>query len=173
LCASRTSEQSEPPNWRRRACRHVGSYGRAEPRRSGQTGAAPGAHVVPDLPTGARRSHKCFHRRPCYGLTMPSSVRASCVSWSGSRTPRWPNSIDSDKAPQTTVNSSDLAPTRPKLSAIWIVTLWRPRGSSASSTVTPDALGLACASIRLVMSMPREPYLTRRLFTSIVALLAG
>lgn len=82
-------------------------------------------------------------------------------------------SRDSDKSPQTTVNSSDLVPTRPKLSAIWIVTLWRPRGSSASSTVTPDTVGLACASIRLVMSMPREPYLTRRLFTTIVALLAG
>ena len=80
---------------------------------------------------------------------------------------------DSDKAPQTTVNWSDLVPTRPKLSAIWIVTLWRPRKSSASSTVTPDVVGLACASIRLVMSMPREPYLTRRLFTTIVALLAG
>ena len=57
------------------------------------------------------------------------------------------------KAPQTTVNWSDLEPTQP---AIWIVTLWRPRGSLASLTVTPDAVGLACASIRLVMSMPRE-----------------
>src|SRR5215469_6491401 len=80
---------------------------------------------------------------------------------------------DSNKAPQTTVKLSDLEPTRPKLSAIWIATLWRPRGSSALSTVTPDAVGLSCASIRLVMSMPREPYLTRRLFTTIVALLAG
>ena len=92
------------------------------------------------------------------------AYRASECACAGAR------SRDSDKAPQTTVNSSDLVPTRPKLSAIWIVTLWRPRGSSASSTVTPDTVGLACASIRLVMSMPREPYLTRRLFGTIVAL---
>src|SRR5262249_92453 len=73
---------------------------------------------------------------------------------------------------QTTLKSNDLTPTRPMLSAIWIVTLCRPLGSSASSTNTPDEVGLACASIRLVMSIPRNPYLTRRLLTAILALAA-
>jgi hypothetical protein len=59
------------------------------------------------------------------------------------------------------------------LSAIWIVILCRPRGSSASSTNTPDGVGLACASIRLVMSIPRNPYLTRSVLTSIFALVAA
>ncbi len=37
----------------------------------------------------------------------------------------------------------------------------------------PDGVGLACASIRLVMSIPRNPYLTRRLLTAILALAAA
>src|SRR3974390_2292434 len=70
---------------------------------------------------------------------------------------------------QTTVNSNDLEPTRPMSSAIWIVTLCRPLGSSAPPTNIPDGVGLACASIRLVMSIPRKPYRTCRLFTAILA----
>ena len=89
----------------------------------------------------------------------------------------WPVALSVDQGlelaligPQTTWKSNDLAPTRPMLSAIWIVTLCRPRGSSAFSTTTPEGVGLACASNRLVMSIPRSPYVTRRLSTTILAL---
>jgi hypothetical protein len=85
----------------------------------------------------------------------------------------WPVEVLTRIGSQTTLKSNDLEPTRPMLSAIWIVTLCRPRGSSASSTNTPDGVGLACASIRLVRSIPKRPYLTRRVLTSILALAAA
>src|SRR6516162_6544486 len=93
----------------------------------------------------------------------------ACMLWAGAMA-LYKSSIRLGRiASQATLKSNDLEPTRPTLSAIWIVTLCRPRGSSASSTNTPDGVGLAWASIRLVISNPKRPYLTRRLLTAILA----